>query len=485
MSKAEQKEAARQRLVDEKRHQRANIPMELPADSYEVVPGIYVASAKSLPRLIEFFNVRTIVRVQERPPGEDPAEVLVDLGGTPAQPYGTVIDKRNVFHAPLRDSLDEREFPVWAGKAAEFIAHALHTEESEETENAIAAAQAAAKQQEQEEDDQEEQEQHAENNESADKKKQKDEDDDGGEAAAGCCSGCGASTGGAAAAAAAAQSDAQADEEARRERIQREQNAAAAADTGVDPFDAFRVRSAGAIAIHCQAGRSRSPAVAIAYLILKRQMSLQEALEMFDGDNNNDHDDEDGGEAGSAAAGAGAGGAYKLQINPVFIAQLALMEAQMNGGQPVFDLRGYWVSRLAELFPKMPKSTIASQLEANKMDVEATRTQLMGMAARQHFDRDALMLDALFDICGKTADDYRAGSNMRWTSKEPVVSKAEVAAAYRDSGKKRDVALFALTKLIKERMMAAYAAAKDASEEEAANRNNNASAAAASGDENK
>ena len=135
--------------------------------------------------------------------------------------------------------------------------------------------------------------------------------------------------------------------------------------------------------------------------------------------------------------------------------ELAKIEAQVHGS-PIFDLDAYWMQRLQRLFPKVPTATIAKTLSDCGGNMLAAREKLMVVAARRFFDRDALMVDALFNIVVKTVEDYRSGKDMRIPegvdSAEKVVTKEECHKYYHENDKKRDVALMKLTQLVKERM---------------------------------
>ena len=133
-SKSEKTDIRRQVLVNnEERHSISNVPMSIPKGAFQLVPGIFVASKESLPRLIEFFNVTHIVRCVETDAQEAKEDWLITLGGNQQEPYGSAIKyPKNVFHCPLRDSIDETEFIPWAKKASEFISNTLHIEEDEE-----------------------------------------------------------------------------------------------------------------------------------------------------------------------------------------------------------------------------------------------------------------------------------------------------------------------------------------------------------------
>jgi hypothetical protein len=511
---------------EQQRHTIANVPMQIPQGSFQVVPGIFVAGRSALPRLIEFFDVTHVVRCLETepqqqaldkreaeahtklqqqikeknknkkktdeepkpprsqmdmldnedveegeskdevlipdevlkqqqqennnkksnnttstPPLNNNEDILITIGGTIAQPYGSSIPyPKNVFHCPIRDSIDEPEFLSWARKASEFIANTLRIEEEEEV--AIAAAEAAKENNNQEENEPEETKKNA-------------NDDDGGD-----------DDGSQKAKKTKKRSHYDAFSNGQQNQQQNQQHHVHGENCGcdhknddhekeeeekVDHWASFRERAPGTIVIHCEKGKSRSPAIAMAYLILKRGMTLQEAMEMFehDGDDDNNNNERNGDDSSSSSS------KYELQLNPIFVLELAKLEAEVHGS-PIFDLDAYWVQRLQQLFPKVPTATIARELAAAGSNMLVAREKLMGVAARQFFDRDALMVDALHNIMVRTVEEFRVAKNMRIPESAKtvadVVTKDECAKMYSTCEKKRDVALMKLTQLLEERM---------------------------------
>jgi hypothetical protein len=168
------------------------------------------------------------------------------------------------------------------------------------------------------------------------------------------------------------------------------------------------------IYVHCHAGTSRSVAVAIAYLMLVREMRLRDAVDALT--------------ASNAAA--------RIAPNPSFIGQLIGLDEQIFGAPTTFDARAFFVKHLCQLFPTSPAEEVGETLDAVHGNVYAARDRLMRHHASAFVNRDQIMIDCI----------HRAVANQG-------ISRSLVHRIYNEEGKHRDRALARLFKLTPENLV--------------------------------
>jgi hypothetical protein len=177
-----------------------------------------------------------------------------------------------------------------------------------------------------------------------------------------------------------------------------------------------------AIYVHCLAGRSRSPALVLAYLMTRKQVTLQEALDML---------------------------APQMRPNPNFIQQLMGMENELRLCDvddvslglrgPSFDLRAYFVDGLSQMHPAIPEDVVEQCLDACGGSVEAARMLLTKKAFE--LAKEKASIDSLLAVIN---DGVGAETPMHFTS-------SEVRDVFVASEKNRTVALRRLLEVQKER----------------------------------
>jgi hypothetical protein len=174
-----------------------------------------------------------------------------------------------------------------------------------------------------------------------------------------------------------------------------------------------------AIYVHCLAGRSRSPALVLAYLMTRKQVTLQEALDML---------------------------APQMRPNPNFIQQLMAMDNELrlcdvdnvNRGPP-FDLRAYFVDGLSQMHPAIPEDMVEQCLDACGGSVEAARMLLTKKAFE--LAKEKASIDSLLAVIN---DGVSAETPMHFDA-------SEVSDVFLASEKNRTVALRRLLEVQKER----------------------------------
>lgn len=163
--------------------------------------------------------------------------------------------------------------------------------------------------------------------------------------------------------------------------------------------------------IFCQAGASRSAAVACGYLMMKRSMSLEEAL---------------------ATLGP------RAKPNPSFIRQLMELDAlQSPDGKSNFNLRDHMVDQLCDMFPKASENDVKLAYDHCQGDILQVRELLMRKFASALTDRHKLMIDSLLTIL---------------QTERPYLTRLHVEHVYNSCGKQRDNALIKLMKMTQEEL---------------------------------
>ena len=161
-----------------------------------------------------------------------------------------------------------------------------------------------------------------------------------------------------------------------------------------------------AVYVYCHAGASRSAAVVIGYLMLRRETRLADAVAQF---------------------------GPRARPNPGFVRQLVELDVAMSeDGTCSLDVDEYFLDQLCDTFPTVdPKDVERVYVQAAKRDIVAARDMLMRKSAQAQVGRDrhALMVNALCTILEK---------------EKPFLTRQHVQAAYDRSGQKRDAALLKL-----------------------------------------
>lgn len=176
-----------------------------------------------------------------------------------------------------------------------------------------------------------------------------------------------------------------------------------------------------AVYVHCLAGRSRSPALVLAYLMTRKQLTLQEALDML---------------------------APQMRPNPNFIKQLMELEGDMlehddtgRAHQARFDLHGYFVDGLSQMHPMIPEDVVVACLDACGLDVEMARMMLTKKAFQMA--KDKASIESLLAVLNEGLQEQDCGR----------LTEAEAYAAFTESEKNRTVALKQLMELQRARQL--------------------------------